>query len=514
MFQGILSKLSKLVKADKKTVKKTVKHLPPASPVVKTQLARAPVIKAKKKKKLATKRLPDLPVAPIVKPIDSARWEELKKREQELNQRSESVARKEGELRRLELDLENQTKTLSEKTVRVDQLEKDRQVKIEELSGLGADEAKKLVVDRVEKQMATWVARKVEEANEAIKGQSEETAKEVFLESIRHGAVDWVAEYTVSTITLANEEIKGRIIGREGRNIRAFERATGVELELDETLDIRLSSFDSVRREVAKLALQKLIRDGRIQPSKIEQVVAQTQSQMDQMLLEEGKKISQSLGVYHLPVELIKLIGRFKYRFSMGQNLAQHTLEVTQIAVALAQELNLDVKTVRLGGLLHDIGKVITDEEGSHVQLGVDLLKRHRIPQAVIDTVAQHHEDEPFSSFESVAVYVGDASSGSRPGARYEAHEQYLKRMTNIEEIAKSFEGVSRVAAYQAGREVRVMVKPDDISDDGLKALVHSMAEKLDEEAKWAGQIKITAIRETRVSATAPLAVDNTKKAH
>ena len=232
-------------------------------------------------------------------------------------------------------------------------------------------------------------------------------------------------------------------------------------------------------------------------------MVAQTRKQMDKILLEEGKKICQAVGVYHLPIDLVKMIGRYKYRFSYGQNLAQHTIEETKIGVALAHELKADVKIVRLGCLLHDIGKVVTDEEGSHVQLGVDLLKRYRLPEKVIACVAEHHEDKPFSCLESVIVWIADAASGSRPGARYEAHEQYLKRMENIEEIVRSFKGVADVAAYQAGREVRVIVKPEEVSDEELTVLVQKIAEKLDDEAKWAGQIKVTAIRETRATAIA-----------
>ena len=320
------------------------------------------------------------------------------------------------------------------------------------------------------------------------------------VDSIRHGTTDWVAEYTVSTITLPSDKVKGKIIGREGRNIRAFEKATGVELELDETNDVRISSFDSTRREIAKIALQKLIKDGRIQPIKIETVVAQTQNDMDKILLNEGKKICQEVGVYNLPVSLIKQIGKYKFRFSYGQNLAKHTIEVTKIAVAIAHELRADVKIVRLGGLLHDIGKVVSDQEGTHVDLGVNLLRQYKIPQTILDCVAQHHEDQEFSSVESVIVHIGDSASGTRPGARYEVHEEYLKRMKNIEEVAKNFPGVTNVAAYQAGREVMVIVDPGKISDDEAVVLSKNISEKLEEEAKWAGQIKVTVIRELRTS--------------
>jgi ribonuclease Y len=246
--------------------------------------------------------------------------------------------------------------------------------------------------------------------------------------------------------------------------------------------------------------LEKLIKDGRIQPLKIEQVVAQTKTEMDRILLNEGKKIIQEVGVFNLPIDLIKEIGKYKFRFSYGQNLAKHTIEATKIATAIAYELRADVNTVRLGALLHDIGKVVTDQEGTHVDLGIDLLRKYKIPEPIIACVAEHHEDKEFSSVESVIVYIGDAASGARPGARYEVHEEYLKRMKNIEEVAIAFPGVTSVAAYQAGREVVVIVEPTQVSDAEAEVLSQNIAEKLEEEAKWAGQIKVTVIREVRTS--------------
>jgi ribonuclease Y len=348
--------------------------------------------------------------------------------------------------------------------------------------------------------MASFVAKKISESKEVIKQKEDDAAKEILVDALRHGITDYVAEYTVSTITIPDEKIKGKIIGREGRNIRAFEKASGVELELDETNDIRISSFDSTRREVARLALEKLIKDGRIQPLRIEQLIAQTRSEMDKILLNEGKKICQELGVYNLPIDLIAAIGKYKFRFSYGQNLAKHTIEATKIAVAIAYELKADVNTVRLGALLHDIGKVISDQEGTHIDLGVDLLHQYKLPEAVINCVAEHHEDKDFSSAESVIVYIGDAASGARPGARYEVHEEYLKRMKNIEAAAIGFPGVISVAAYQAGREVMVIVEPSQVNDSEAQVLSQNIAEKLEEEAKWAGQIKVTVVRELRTS--------------
>jgi len=376
------------------------------------------------------------------------------------------------------------------------ELEKEK----ERISGLSREEARKLILEETEKSLASEISRRIKEAEEEIKLNAQEKAKEILVDAIRHGVTDWVSEYTVSVIHLPDEEVKGKIIGREGRNIRTIEQNTGVELEMDETLDLRISSFDPIRREIAKIALEKLILDGRIQPGRIEEIVSQTKKQMDQILFEEGKRICHMVGVYNLHPDLIKMIGKYKYRFSYGQNLAQHTIEETKIGVALAYELKADINTVRLGCLLHDIGKVITEEEGTHVELGVDLLKKYQIAPKIIACVAEHHEDKPFSSVESIIVWIADSASGSRPGARYTPHEEYLKRMTHIEETVRSFPEVADVAAYQAGREVRVVVKPEEVPDSELPLLTKKIAQKLEEEARVIGQIKVVTIRETRAT--------------
>lgn len=374
--------------------------------------------------------------------------------------------------------------------------------KLENISNLTQEEARKRLLEELDKELVAEKAKRLRQIEESLKIEVAERAKEILVDAMRHGATDYVAEYTISTVRLPDEEIKGRIIGREGRNIRAFEQATGVEIELDETNDIRLSSFDPIRREVAKRSLEKLVKDGRIQPNKIEEVVEQTKKQVQDLLLEEGKKIAHSCGVYDLPLDLLRYIGRYRFRTSYGQNLAQHTIEETKIGIQLSNEAGADVEIVRRGCLLHDVGKVVTDEEGTHVQLGVQLLKKYNIDQKVIDTVAEHHEDKPFSSLESVLVYIADAISGSRPGARYESHEDYVKRMERIEEIGQEFQGVDQVFAFQAGREVRVIVKPQDVSDDELTVLARDIAKKLEEGVEYAGQIKVTAIRQTQASQT------------
>jgi len=416
---------------------------------------------------------------------------------------STQLARWEGALETREKVLKEKEKEVEKALEKTEQARKDFVEKLEKVASLSRQEAEKLLLEAVEKTSSEEIAKRIKKAEDEIKTNAQEKAKEVLVEAIRHGVTDWGSEYTVSTIRLPDEEIKGRIIGREGRNIRAFEQATGVEIELGEGLDLLISSFDPVRREIARLSLEKLIKDGRIQPGRIEEVVSSTKRRMDQILFEEGKKIAHAVKVYSLQPDLLKMLGRFKYRFSYGQNLAQHTIEETKIGVKLAYDLKADVATVRLGCLLHDIGKVITDDEGTHVELGVNLLKKYDLPKEVIACVAQHHEDKPFSSVESSIVWIADAASGSRPGARYEPHEEYVNRMESIEEAAKSFAGVKDAFAYQAGREVRVVVKPEEVSDSELTVLAKKIADKLEEEAKWVGQIKVVCIRETRVTETA-----------
>lgn len=351
--------------------------------------------------------------------------------------------------------------------------------------------------------VASDLAKRLESAEQEYKLRAGELAQDIIIDAMLHGATDYTAEYTVSTMALASDSVKGSIIGQGGRNIAAFERATGVEIEMDEGNTLRLSSFDSLRREIARRALEILIKDGRITPTRIEEVVAHTKSQMDLILVEEGKKICSACGVYNLHPDLVKVIGRYRFRFSYGQNLGIHTIEETKIGVHIAQELGLSeeqVQHVRLGCILHDIGKVVTEEEGTHVQLGVELLKKFDLPEAVINAVAEHHEDKQFSSHVSRIVWVADAISGSRPGARYEPHDAYVKRMSTIEDIAKSFKGVSEVFAFQAGRDVRVIVRPEEVSDSDLTLLVAQIRERLEKEAQYAGQIKITAIREVRAT--------------
>ena len=399
-------------------------------------------------------------------------------------------------------DLRKDRENLGKKEERIKKLEEELKEQLSKVSKMTVDEAKKILLTEVEKDLKEEIAKRIRRAEERVQQEVKEKAREILSDAMRHGATQYTAEYTVSTVEVPNEEVKGRIIGAQGRNIRAFEKETGVELEIDETNQIRLSSFDSIRREVAKRALQILIKDARIQPSRIEEVVRQTKAQMEDVLLEEGKKISEECGVYNLPTDILKLIGRYKFRTSYGQNLGLHTIEETKIGVAIANEIGANVETVRLGCLLHDIGKVVTDEEGTHIDAGVATLKKYGFSKEVVNAVAEHHEDKPFSSVESVVVWIADAISGSRPGARYEPHEDYVDRMSKIEDIVKTFAGIESAFAFQAGRDVRVIVSPEEVDDDRLVMLARDIAKKLEKEAEYAGQIKVTAIREVRASET------------
>ena len=410
------------------------------------------------------------------------------------------LERQEGALKERERLLKNKEEELDKLKKEVEDVRKKEVNKLEKISSLTKKEARDLILSAMERKIADDIARRIKEGEDEVKARVDEKAKELFVEAIQHGATDWVAEYAVSSIHLPDEDMKGRIIGREGRNIRTFERATGVEIEIDETNDIRLSSFDSVRREIARRSIEKLVKDRRIQPSRIEEIVEKTKKEVDKIMFEEGEKLCHAVKVYRLHPDLIKLLGRFKFRFSYGQNMIIHTLEETKIGIQLAHEVGADINIVRLGCLLHDIGKVVNEEEGTHVDLGVNLARKYRLPEKVVACIAEHHEDKPFSSAESRCVWIADAASGARPGARYEPHEEYVEHMSQIEDIASDFPGVKEAFAYQAGRDVRVMVKPEEVSDDELTVLADKITRSLEEKASYAGQIKVTCIRELRAS--------------
>lgn len=399
-------------------------------------------------------------------------------------------------------DLKSERERIEKKEEALKKREEELKDFLERASKMTVDEAKKTLLNEVSKELTAEIAKRIRQAEEKIRLESSEKAREILVDAMRHGATSYTAEYTISTIVVPNEDVKGRIIGAGGRNIRVFEKETGCELEMDETNVIRISSFDSVRREIARRALEVLIKDSRIQPSRIEEIVRQTKAKMEDILIEEGKTIAENCGVFNLPLEVIKLLGRYKFRTSYGQNLALHTIEETKIGVSIANEIGAKTEIVRMGCLLHDIGKVVTEEEGNHVDIGVSVAKKYGFPKEVVNCIAEHHEDRPFSSVESTIVWIADAISGSRPGARYEPHEEYVKRMSKVEDIARSFSGVDAAYAFQAGRDVRVIVKPEEVDDDKLTVLARDIARKLEKEAEYAGQIKVTVIREVRATET------------
>ncbi|MFH1827167.1 MAG: HDIG domain-containing metalloprotein [bacterium] len=375
--------------------------------------------------------------------------------------------------------------------------------KLKDKTNISSQEAKDYVINLWESRLKEQIAKRIRQAEEEIKIKADEFAKQTLVDSMRFGATDYVSEYTLSTVNIPNEDFKGRIIGKDGRNIRAFELATGVDVDLEEEGVIKLSSFDSVKREVARVSLEQLIRDGRIQPERIDEIVNKTKEDFEKIMFKAGEELAFKVGVHNLPKDVISALGRFKFRYSYGQNLILHTLEETKIGIALAHELKADVNVVKLGCLFHDIGKTISDKEGSHVELGVEFLKKHGFPEAVISCVAAHHEDIPFPSVEAVIVYISDSVSGGRPGARHEDFQEYLKRIKTIEEVAKNKEGVEDVYALQAGRELRVIVKPSKISDEEAVILANKLSEELEKKFDvFPGQIKITVIREFRAEST------------
>jgi len=423
--------------------------------------------------------------------------------EDDARRKLEQVDRREGALeekeKRLRVIEEEAEKTRRE----IERIKEEQIAKLERAGNLTRDEAKELILSAVRGKLKEEMAKEIREAAEKAKDEAKEKAREILVDAMKHGATDYVSEFTVSVVKVADEEVKGRIIGKEGRNIRSFETATGVDVDLDEEGVIRLSSFDPVRREIARVALEKLMKDGRIQPARIEDLVDQVRKDIERIMFEEGQKLCHAVGVYNLPAPIVAMLGRFKYRYSYGQNMIAHTLEETKIGIAIAQEVGADVNVVRLGCLLHDIGKVVMDKDGNHIELGVELLRKYNVPQKVIDCVAQHHEDTPFTSLESMMVYISDAISGSRPGARYENYDEYVKRLKDLEDIARAHEGVREVVAYQAGRELRIAVDPGKVDDATATIMAHEVKDEIEKKLTYAGSIKITVIRELRITDTA-----------
>ncbi len=418
-----------------------------------------------------------------------------------MTQNNQDLISLEKKLLEKEERLDSEKRDLEKDKEKLKELKDKYQEKLEKVSSLTSEEAKKSLLEEVEQREAKAVARIIKEREEAAKLTADKKAQEILMDSMRHGATNYIAEYTVSVVKITDEDIKGRIIGKEGRNIRAFEQATGVDVDLDEEGVIRLSSFDQIRREIARRALELLIKDTRIQPFRIEEIVNETKKEVEKVMLEEGEKLAHEVGVFNLSRDLLTILGRFKFRTSYGQNLVVHTLEETKIGIHIAEEVGADVNVVRLGCLFHDIGKVV-EGEGSHVTLGVDLLKRFNIPEPIVNCVAEHHEDKPFSSIESVIVHIADAISGARPGARYEDVEGYAKRLTEMEEIAKKHDGVEDAYAFEAGRELRVIINPGKLDDAQTTVIAAKIREEISKSQAVPGEIKVTAIREFRAIAT------------
>lgn len=426
---------------------------------------------------------------------------ELQKYEQRVLSKEETVEKKATVLERKEQSLTAKEKNIDTEKAQLQELQAKHLQELERISGLTSDQAKEQLLSAVKEDVKHETAMYVKEMETRAKEDARKKAKEYVVTAIQKCAVDHVAETTISLVQLPNDEMKGRIIGREGRNIRSIENATGVELIIDDTPEaVVLSSFNPVRREIARIALEKLIVDGRIHPARIEEMVEKATKEVETMMREEGEAATLELGVHGIHPELVRLLGRMKFRTSYGQNALKHSMEVAQLSGLLAAEIGVDVRMAKRAGLLHDIGKSIDHEvEGSHVELGVNLCKKYKENPIVINAVASHHGDEEPGSLIACLVQAADAISAARPGARSETLESYTTRLKQLEEIADSFQGVDKTFAIQAGREIRVMVVPEQISDDDMILLARDISNQIEENLDYPGQIKVNVIRESRV---------------
>ena len=432
---------------------------------------------------------------------EKERRADLQKQERRLQQKEENIDRKTDAIEKKEEALAQKHAALDKENEEIKIIKRSQTEMLERISGFTADEAKKYLIEQVESEVTHETALKIKEIEARAKDEADQYAREIVASAIQRCAADHVAEITVSVVPLPNDEMKGRIIGREGRNIRTIETLTGVDLIIDDTPEaITVSCFGPVRREVARLALEKLIADGRIHPTHIEEMVAKARREVDAVIKSEGERAVLETGVRGLHPELVKLLGRLHYRTSYGQNVLQHSIEVAHLAGMMAAELGADVATAKRAGLLHDIGKAVDHElEGTHVALGVEFLRKYHEREDVIHAVQAHHNDVEPQTVVACLVQAADAISAARPGARRENIENYIKRLEKLEEITGSYPGVETSYAIQAGREVRVMVKPEQVSEDDMVILARELAKRIESELEYPGQIKVHVLRETKV---------------
>ncbi len=428
------------------------------------------------------------------------RRNELSKSENRLLQKEESIDKKLENIERKEQSITSKEQNIAKKQADLDTLHQKQVEELEKISGYTRDEAKEILLRQIESEIRAEASQIIRDVETKAKDEADKKAKDIIVNAIQRCAADHVAESTVSVVNLPNDEMKGRIIGREGRNIRAIETRTGIELIIDDTPEaVILSGFDPVRREVARLALEKLIVDGRIHPARIEETINKAEKEVNATIKEAGEQSTFDVGVHNLHPELIKLLGRLKYRTSYGQNVLKHSEEVAHLAGLMAGELGMDVKLAKRAGLLHDIGKAIDhDKEGTHVDLGMEVLKKYKESQAVIDAMAAHHGDYEPKTPEAVLIAAADALSAARPGARRETLATYIKRLQALEEIANTTTGVDKSFAIQAGREIRIIAQPDKVSDAEMPMLAREIAKKVENELDYPGQIKVNIVRETR----------------